>query len=127
MDVRKHIFSSLLTGLFIGGLPCTLIAVFISVESLMTFLDGLHPPELIFNYFLALYAVYILLSLILLQLKKKRICFPLWLLKIHAFTNNVGHTIQGVFLAIAGGLFVSLPPILVVEPELINLATVVLG
>ena len=116
-----------MTGLALGGAPCVLITVTQGVPDLLSFLRGLKPPEIVLGWLLALYFAYLALSASILFLKMRNLSVPVWLISKHAFWADTGHALQGVLLAISGGLFVSLPPILVVSPEAANIATVFLG
>ena len=127
MNIRRYVFKSTMTGIVLGGAPCVLITLTQGVPELLSFLRGLKPPEIVLGLLVALYFFYLALSGSILFLKMRHLSVPDWLVSKHAFWADAGHALQGVLLAISGGLFVSLPPILVVSPETISIVTVVLG
>ncbi len=125
--IRKKIFRSTLVGTVLGGIPCALITATEGISGLWEFLSGINPPPVVLTFLAILYTLYLAHSGLMLWLKKKGLNIPYWLHSVHSFLGEVGHALQGVLLAVAGGLFVSLPPVLIVQPVPLSIASVILG
>ena len=127
MNIRKHAFKSIVTGIFLGGVPSILLAKSSGIPELMDFMRALNPPNIVIEFLVLLYLAYLSLSAAVLLWKRLVGPAPQWLVFAHSFFGDAGFALQSVLLAIAGALFVSLPPVVWVQPEPVSIAALVFG
>lgn len=93
-----------------GSIPCLLVLQFSGVEGLVSFFEGITPPDYLIYYFLLLtilHSVVWAISKYSLSLSDSTRTFKY---RLHALSYQVGFNLVGFYRAIAGSLpFIAIP------------------
>lgn len=93
-----------------GSIPCLLVLQFSGVEGLVSFFEGITPPDHLIYYFLLLtilHSIVWAISKYSLSLSDSRRTLKY---RLHALSYQVGFNLVGLYRAIAGSLpFIAIP------------------
>ncbi|NMF47377.1 hypothetical protein HHL01_04180 [Pseudoalteromonas arctica] len=104
------LFDEIICAIVFGSIPCLLVLQFSGVEGLVSFFEGITPPDYLIYYFLLLtilHSVVWAISKYSLSLSDSSRTFKY---RLHALSYQVGFNLVGFYRAIAGSLpFIAIP------------------
>ncbi|MBW8190519.1 hypothetical protein K0504_05670 [Neiella marina] len=115
MSFRDLIFKEVLCAIILGSIPCFLIVQASGVDGLITFLEGIQPPDVIVWFFGALFVIHILLSGLAYFFYFPDLSIASFVRFIYGLSEQVGFSLQGVYRSMAGAIFFVAPPLLASE------------
>lgn len=110
------LFDEIICAIVFGSIPCLLVLQFSGVEGLVSFFEGITPPDYLIYYFLLLtilHSVVWAISKYSLSLSDSSRTLKY---RLHVLSYQVGFNLVGMYRAIAGSLPFIAIPILVYEP-----------
>ena len=121
MKLWKHVSRNLFVALFLGSIPCVVILNTSGFEELTIFLNGFMPARNILIYLVLLFFVHVILAVIVSHFKKNGKETPRLLKLFAGIFDDIGYALQGIFLALAGAIIITVIPIPFLERSINSL------
>jgi hypothetical protein len=104
------LFDEIICAIVFGSIPCLLVLQFSGVEGLVSFFEGITPPDYLIYYFLLLTILHSVVWAISKYSLSLSDCTRTFKYRLHALSYQVGFNLVGFYRAIAGSLpFIAIP------------------